>query len=102
MDHGTRGGLLVNGAPWALMGWYEYGPNDWEGPRGGACDPKLFPNRTRDPIGYAYREKQIRGSGGSPEPPGLLLEPPGLLLTHLHTGYMEYSECLPTLLKPRG
>ena len=55
VDHGTRGGLLVDGEPWALMGWYEYSPNDWEGPRGGACDPKLFPNRTRDPIGYANR-----------------------------------------------
>ena len=39
-------------------------------------------------------EKQIRGSGGS-------LEPPGPLPMHLHTVYMEYSECLPTqLLNP--
>jgi hypothetical protein len=30
------------------------------------------------------REKEIRGSGGS-------LEPPGPLLTHLHTVYMAYS-----------
>jgi hypothetical protein len=36
-------------------------------------------------------EKQIRGSGGS-------LEPPGPLPMHLHTAYMEYSECLLTLL----
>jgi DEAD/DEAH box helicase domain-containing protein len=35
----------------------------------------------------AGREKQIRGSEGS-------LEPPGPLPTHLHTVYMEYSECL--------
>jgi hypothetical protein len=39
------------------------------------------------------REKQIGGSGGS-------LEPPGPLLTHLHTVYMAYSECLPTRLNP--
>ena len=37
------------------------------------------------------REKQIGGPGGS-------LEPPGPLLTHLHTIYMAYSECLPTRL----
>jgi hypothetical protein len=37
--------------------------------------------------------KQMRGPGGS-------LEPPGPLPTHLHTVYMEYSECLPTLLNP--
>jgi hypothetical protein len=35
------------------------------------------------------REKEIGGPGGS-------LEPPGPLLTHLHTVYMAYSECLPT------
>ena len=46
------------------------------------------------------REKQIRGSGGSLEPPGPLLEPPGPLLTHLHTVYIAYSECLPTRLNP--
>jgi hypothetical protein len=28
------------------------------------------------------------------------LEPPGPLPMHLHTMYMEYSECLPTLLTP--
>jgi hypothetical protein len=33
------------------------------------------------------------GSGGS-------LEPPGPLLTHPHTVYMAYSECLPTRLTP--
>ena len=38
-------------------------------------------------------EQQIRGLGGS-------LEPPGPLPMHLHTVYMEYSECLPTLLNP--
>jgi hypothetical protein len=38
-------------------------------------------------------EKQIRGSGGSPGPPGPLP-------MHVHTVYMEYSECLPTLLTP--
>ena len=41
------------------------------------------------------REKEIRGSGGS-------LEPPGPLLTHLRTVYMAYSECLPTRLDPPG
>ena len=46
------------------------------------------------------REQQIGGSGGSLEPPGPLLEPPGPLLTHLHTVYMAYSECLPTRLNP--
>jgi hypothetical protein len=38
-------------------------------------------------------EKQIRGSGGS-------LDPPGPLPTYLHTVYMAYSECLPTRLDP--
>jgi hypothetical protein len=38
-----------------------------------------------------HREKEIGGPGGS-------LEPPGSLLTHLHTAYMAYSECLPTRL----
>jgi len=33
-------------------------------------------------------------------PLGLFLEPPGPLLTHLHTVYMAYSECLPTRLNP--
>jgi hypothetical protein len=46
------------------------------------------------------REQQIGGSGGSLEPPGPLLEPPGPLLTHLHTVYIAYSECLPTHLNP--
>jgi hypothetical protein len=45
-------------------------------------------------------EKQIGGSGGSLEPPVPLLEPPGPLLTHLHTVYTAYSECLPTRLNP--
>ena len=31
---------------------------------------------------------------------GLFLEPPGPLLTHLHTVYMAYSECLSTRLDP--
>jgi DNA repair exonuclease SbcCD ATPase subunit len=39
----------------------------------------------------ANREKQIRGSGGSLEPPGPL---------PMHLVYMKYSECLPTLLDP--
>jgi hypothetical protein len=43
------------------------------------------------------REKQIGGSGGSLAPPGPLLTH---LLTHLHTVYMAYSECLPTRLNP--
>jgi hypothetical protein len=30
----------------------------------------------------------------------LYREPPGPLLTHLHTIYMAYSECLPTRLNP--
>jgi hypothetical protein len=38
-------------------------------------------------------EKAIEGSWGS-------LEPPGPRLTHLHTVYMAYSECLPTRLSP--
>jgi hypothetical protein len=46
------------------------------------------------------REKQIGGSGGSLEPPGPLLEPPGPLLTHLHTVYMAYSDCLPNHSNP--
>ena len=33
-------------------------------------------------------------------PLALFLEPPGPLLTHLHTVYMAYSECLPTRLNP--
>ena len=48
------------------------------------------------------REQQIRGSGGSLEPPGSLLELPRPLLTHLHTVYIAYSECLPTRLNPPG
>ena len=43
----------------------------------------------------AIGEKQIRGSGGSPEPPAPFP-------MHLHTVYMEYSERLPTLLNPPG
>ena len=39
--------------------------------------------------GAGVREKEIRGSGGS-------LEPPGHLLAQLHTVYTAYSECLPT------
>ena len=41
--------------------------------------------------------KEIGGSGGS-------LEPLGPLLTHLHTVYLAYSECLPTRapLEPPG
>ena len=49
---------------------------------------------------HVAREQQIGGSGGSLEPPGPLLESPGPLLTHLHTVYMAYSECLPTRLNP--
>ena len=33
-------------------------------------------------------------------PLGLFLDPPAPLLTHLHTVYMAYSECLPTRLSP--
>jgi hypothetical protein len=50
--------------------------------------------------GVAVREQQIGGSGGSLEPPGPLLAPPGHLLTHLHTVYIAYIECLPTRLNP--
>jgi hypothetical protein len=39
-------------------------------------------------------EKHIGGSGGSLDPPGPFLEPPGPLLTHLHTIYIAYSDCL--------
>jgi len=38
VDHSTRG-LLVDGEPWALMGWYIYQANNWE-PRSGACGNK--------------------------------------------------------------
>ena len=38
--------------------------------------------------------------GAHLNPLGLFLEPPGPLLTHLHTVYMAYSECLPTRLNP--
>jgi hypothetical protein len=48
-------------------------------------------NRYRHLRAVCPREKKIRGSGGS-------LEPPGPLLTHLHIVYMAYSECLPTRL----
>jgi hypothetical protein len=42
------------------------------------------------------REKEIGCLGGS------ISEPPGPLLTHLHTVYMAYSECLPsTRLNPQ-
>ena len=39
------------------------------------------------------RERHMRGSGGS-------LEPPGPLPMHLHTVHTEDSECLPTLFEP--
>jgi hypothetical protein len=54
----------------------------------------------RQAVGVDSREQQIGGSGGSLEPPGPLLESPGPLLTHLHTVYIAYSECLPTRLNP--
>ena len=41
----------------------------------------------------SLREKQIGGPGGS-------LEPHGPLPMHLHTVFMTYSECLPTILTP--
>jgi hypothetical protein len=41
------------------------------------------------PFTVPAREKEIGASGG-------LLDPPGPLLTHLHTVYIAYSECLPT------
>ena len=43
--------------------------------------------------GVRAREKEIGGTGVS-------LEPPGPLLTHLHTFYVAYYECLPTRLNP--
>ena len=52
--------------------------------------PDLF--ATLQPTALAG-EEQIRGSGGS-------LEPPGPLPTHLHTVHMAYSECLRTRLDP--
>eukprot|EP01043_Picozoa_sp_COSAG02_P064516 COSAG02_NODE_9455_length_2211_cov_1.354167_4_plen_328_part_00 len=54
VDHTTRG-LLVDGEPWALMGWYIYEAKNWEGPRGGSCDSNspAFPKKG-DP-GYANR-----------------------------------------------
>jgi hypothetical protein len=57
VDHSTRG-LLVNGEPWALMGWYIYPASDWEGPRGGFCDKSSssFPKKG-DPR-YAPRVAQ--------------------------------------------
>jgi hypothetical protein len=39
------------------------------------------------------RETEIGGSGGP-------LDPPGPIPTHSHTGYMAYSQCLPTRLNP--
>ena len=41
----------------------------------------------------SHWEKEMGCSGGS-------LEPPGPRLTHLHTIYTAYSECLPTRLNP--
>jgi hypothetical protein len=38
--------------------------------------------------------------GARLNPLGPLLDPPGPLLTHLHTVYIAYSECLPTRLTP--
>jgi hypothetical protein len=46
------------------------------------------------------RAHLLGGSGASLEPPGPLLEPPGRLLTHLHTVYIVYSECLTMRLNP--
>ena len=54
VDHSTRG-LLVDGQPWALMGWYIYEAKDWEGPRNGPCDStsQFYPKRGT--IEYANR-----------------------------------------------
>ena len=73
-----------------------------------SCDPRLpeSPGVAEAPVagpgawprsscrpGVPTGEKQIPGPGGS-------LKPPGPLPMHLHAVHMEYSECLPTLLKP--
>ena len=63
---------------------------------GAAADPAAL--RDQPPVGH--REQQIGGSGGSPDPPGPLLEPPGPRLTHLHTVYIANFEWLPTRLNP--
>lgn len=57
VDHTTRG-LLVNGEPWALMGWYIYPAKNWEGPRGGPCDTNspTFPKRGEPDYGNRTAE----------------------------------------------
>ena len=62
-------------------------------PAGSTIGSEALPLATALPCRRAAvvsREKEIGGSGGS-------LEPPGTLPMHLHTVYMAYSECLPTL-----
>jgi hypothetical protein len=67
-------------------------PENAGGAEAPVASPGAWPRSSCRP-GVPTGEKQIRGSGGS-------LEPPGPLPVHLHTVCMEYSECLPTLLNP--
>ena len=73
-------------APEAADAWTPDGPNACAGC--GAVTAKSDFSKKQLKAG----EQQIGGSGGSLEPPGLLLDPPEPLLTHLHTVYMTYSE----------
>eukprot|EP01043_Picozoa_sp_COSAG02_P061655 COSAG02_NODE_8327_length_2613_cov_7.233038_3_plen_323_part_00 len=61
VDHTTRG-LLVNGEPWAVMGWYIYSASGkgtpWEGPKGGPCDTNSSSFPKIDEPGYVNRSAE--------------------------------------------
>ena len=54
VDHSTRG-LLLDGKPWAILGWYVYPYTSFEGPRGGPCDPKNNTNKSAPIYGDCIR-----------------------------------------------
>jgi hypothetical protein len=58
----------------------------------GAGEYIVDPAETEEGQLVGHREKQIWGSEG--------LTTPGPLSMQLHTVFMEYAECLPTLLTP--
>jgi hypothetical protein len=61
VDHTTRG-LLVNGEPWAVLGWYIYPASGkgtaWEGPKGGPCDTNSSSFPKKDDPRYVNRSAE--------------------------------------------
>ena len=70
-----------------------YSENGWGGLERQPGGPSLL-DGTVNHDNWHYRREQHRGG------PGGSVEPPGPLPMHLHTVYMECSECLPTILNP--